>query len=1383
MRRIYFIQLFLLLTFLHINVRAQKTNNSNNGLINYSINDGVSHYGVTALLKDHKGLIWLGTYNGLDRFNGYEFQNYRNNDYEQILSDNKIRSLYQDQKNNIWVGTENGLNIYLYDQQRFETIPTDNISNSSDRPCVIAKIIPLKNHVVCITEYDGLLFFNKDNYQLERVHHIEVKDKAFRYVFDAISLGEDVILISTAKGLIGYNSKTDEHEYILKDQISSCKGITLDDDNNIFLAEYNGISLIKTNLINGKYQFHRIKKFFQNARFLHLDMDDNNNLWCGMLSKGCALIENPKQLKEKARFKRNKATRYFDIGRVSDILSNSNDHEIWISSLSNGLFAFDKIATPFKYSDLNTAELRGRRFNNKILEGCIWDEDHILLSSYLRGLIYFNTTTGKIEPLPEEFDQMPIPDEWSAVVKDNLGGKWLRFTRERGSWFYQAPNETKKWNRVQSTELPRLTYSKLIQVNADQHGFYWVATNNGFFRFKMSANGKVTSGSTLDNNPNIQLTEANQFKTLMMDSLNHTVWVGTTLNGLLRVDNHAEKTLNEMNISQYKHDVSAKNSLPDNHVSNILLLPNGSICVGLEGKGICIIKDVYKDNLKYDCYSEKDGLDNNIVKKIIYDQNDKLWITTDKGLNLFDLHTKTFKRFTVEDGVRAYAFENVGFLHNENTIVFAAGNGICYFDPSKTEIEKPIPPFSFGDLVLLNTTVHVNDTIDNRVILDKPLDQKKKIVLQYDENNFSIELLLLHYSSYPSSYKLKYRLLPQDEEWIETTSAFKNVSFNGLAPGKYTLEAMASNSKNRWTEPIQLKIEVKPPFWKTSFAYFLYFVTLCIIIYTVIRFMLNHTHLKHELELEHIERLRVDELNKTKERIFMNISHEFRTPITLITGPIQMLLKMFEANKDAFVHLDLIHRQSNKMLQLVNQVQDFHKAEQSILKLKSKNFDFTALIMDIKKDFETLAEKQEKHLEIEGDANQLFITADRYKIEIVLNNLLNNAFKFTKKGDTIKIKYGYDENSLFFQVIDTGIGIEKAQIPYVFDRYYQSENSNTYSIGSGIGLAFSKRLVEMHFGKIAIESELNEGTTFSVTLPVEVNAKDALNENRIQDILSNETDEEKQKILPTTLELPSYLMDESLKELNVFYVEDNEELRTFVSDVLSEYFNVTCFVNGKECLEKLENEWPDLIISDILMPELNGLELCMKLKTDIRTSHIPIILLTSRSSIDDQVKGLEVGADFYISKPFDMKHLIASSQMLLKNRKQLRERFQIDFPVEVEKKNTNKDDAIFIEKFYELIEENLENEDIDMNVFAKGLYLNRTTFFQKVKAITNYTPYELLKVYRLKKAAEFLVQENLPVAEVCVRTGFKNRTHFSRMFKEYYGVSPSKYGKSLEEKA
>ncbi|OHX63870.1 hybrid sensor histidine kinase/response regulator transcription factor [Flammeovirga pacifica] len=1375
-------KLLIILYFLLGIVSFSHSANYDQSLTSYTTNEGLSHFGVTAILEDHKGFIWVGTFNGLNKFDGYDFETYRNSDDNLLISNNKVSALFQDKHHNIWIGTEDGISIYYYEEEKIVNLPKHLLTNiRSDHPFVIDKIFYFNNQIVCITEYEGILFFNPDTYKIERIHPIEVKNKSFQYILDAIPYDNELILIATSKGLLAYNLKTDTHKYVMKGKIGPIKSVTIDQEKNVYVALYNGLAHIRLNKKEDDYQFFLIKRFFQNERFLKIDATFDNKLWAGSLSKGCWLIEDPMNIRNRQPLNQNVYTKYFDIGRVNNILDIEKTHKVWITSFNEGLFLYNNQPLAFQYNDLNTDQLKGQNFKNKVLELCIWNETHILCSIYLRGLVNFNTKTNSIEPLPEELKSIPIPKEWASMVKDNNGGKWMRYTKGRGSIYYQSPNEKHKWHLIQDSKDSKFLNARITQVVQDSFGYYWIASNHGCYKLKMTPNGKIISSELLQNEEDIVISEANQCKNIQIDSLNNRILIGTTLSGLIVIDNKEDLPLLVMNKQQYYTSSPKGMQLPCNHISNILFLADGNIALGTEGKGLLIVDNLSEQQVQFKTYSESAGLDNNIIKKIIIDDQHNLWITTDRGLNKFDTKLKTFKHFTKENGVNAYAFENAGFKQKSGNIFFAAGNGICGFDPLKTDISSNIPEFTFGNLVLINRKVHVNDTIDGNLILDKPLSAKKKITLNYDQNIFSVELLSLHYSD-PKSYFLKYRLLPQDDEWIRTSSKFKNASFNGLPPGKYTLEAMASNSKNKWTEPIRLEIEITPPLWKTPLAYFLYVLIIVVVLYFVGRFLLNHTKLKHQYELEQVERHRIDELNKTKEKMFMNISHEFRTPITLIMGPIQMLLKMFQSNQDAFMHLDLINRQSKKMLQLVNQVQDFHKAEQSILKINKENFDFTGLIIDIKKDFDQLAEKQGKQLNIKGEYNQLFITADMGKLEIILNNLLNNAFKFTKKGDSIDIEYSYNETGLTFKVMDTGIGVKPSDLPYVFDRYYQNDNSNTYSIGSGIGLAFSKRLVEMHFGSIEIESEEGKGTCFIVNLPLEVNAKDALNEERIKDLIAQEDDDEKQKILPSALELPSNLYDESMKELNVFYVEDNEELRSFVNGVLSEYFNVTCFVNGKECLDTLENEWPDLIISDILMPEMNGLELCHKIKTDIRTSHIPIILLTSRSSLDDKVKGLEVGADYYISKPFEMKHLIASVQMLLKNRKQLRERFQIDFPVEVEKKNNNKEDAIFIEKFYELIEENLENEDIDMNVFAKGLYLNRTTFFQKVKAITNYTPYELLKVYRLKKAAELLVQEQLPVADVCVRTGFKNRTHFSRMFKEYYGVSPSKYSKSLENK-
>lgn len=1346
---------------------------------NFSTKDGVSHYGVTTVLEDHNGLIWLGTYDGMDCYNGYDFKNYRNSLYHKVLASNKIRSLFQDKHNNIWIGTNEGISLFDYSTQKTEELQSEKLKAIA--PSIVKEIVRINNQIVCVTEHEGVLFFDEDTYELSHHHPIDVEDKSIQFIYGVVTVSERYLMLSTSEGLIQLDTQTDKHQVLFHNSIHNTFDIAKDSQENLYIVTFNGVAVVYTKKEASETSFQFGKSIFNNQRFISLEVDNENRMWLGLLSKGLAVVNNPIKIPSQQDFDKSEAVKYFDIDRVSHMLPDTKSNA-WVASFSEGLYNFDFNDEAFQYADLNNSlnpNTASKGLKYKVLQTTPWDEKHILLNTYLWGIVNFNTEKGKVVSLPKVLNNLPVNSQHASIIVDEKGGKWLRYTLKRGVQYYQSPGGSRKWIKLESKDMPQLSMSKPYQITLDKFGFHWLATNIGLFRLKISKGGVIEKVEAHYNHKDLKGENITEVKCVYVDPQSDFIWVGTSKNGLLRIENKEGLSLQEMNISQFISEEGNKETISNNHISSIVRLGNRQLWIGTEGGGICLVESSDKVPV-FKWYSERDGLDNNVVKSIVNDKKDNLWITTNKGLNHFNTKTKAFRLFTIEDGVFSSSFENAGIRLPNNKIVFGTGEGICFFNPEKVHFEMPVPKLMMGELRILNQLVEVQDTVSNRQILTKPLNETKEIELAYNENVFSIELLSLHYS-HPQSHFIRYRLLPQEKEWVQRSSDLKVASFNGLPPGNYTFEASTSNTMMEWSEPVRLSIIIHPPIWKTLWAYLMYVLIVTVVLFLIIRFLLKHNTLKHELEIEHIEREKVNELSRMKMQMFMNVSHEFRTPLTLISGPIQVLLKMFQSNKNAFEHLDLIQRQSKKMFQLVNQVQDFQKAEQSLLKLKMESFDFTDMMINIKQDFEQLAKKSEKIFILEGDANKIFITADHYKLEIVLSNLLNNAFKFTEKGDTIAVKYKITEDGLYFEVSDTGMGVEKNDLPHLFDRYYQSEQPNNYTIGSGIGLAFSKRLVEMHYGSISVESEKGEGTVFKVSLPVQVSLEEELNEERLNDILAQESHEEKQKIKPNSLELPDNFVDKELKDFNIFYVEDNHDLRNFVSGTLSEYFNVKSFVNGKKCLDHMENEWPDLIISDILMPELNGLELCKAIKADIRTSHIPVILLTSRSTVDDQVKGLEMGGDFYISKPFDMKHLVATVQMLLKSRAQLRERFQVDFRVEVTKNGIDKNDRIFIQKFYDLIESNLDNEDLDMTLLARELYLNRTAFYQKVKAITNQTPHEILKVYRLKKAAEFLVQEKMTVADVCIRTGFKNRTHFSRIFKEYYNVSPSKYGEAMAE--
>ena len=630
----------------------------------------------------------------------------------------------------------------------------------------------------------------------------------------------------------------------------------------------------------------------------------------------------------------------------------------------------------------------------------------------------------------------------------------------------------------------------------------------------------------------------------------------------------------------------------------------------------------------------------------------------------------------------------------------------------------------------------------------------------------------------PKNHNIKYKLSKVNKDWITLPCNENNIKFNGLQPGEYEFSYMASNSLNEWTEPKKLFITITPPFWKTYWAYFIYFILLALFIYAIVYSVTKIQSLNHKVTLEKLEVDTVKELNESKLRFFSNISHELKTPVTLISSPVETLANRYKNNQDVTQKLGLVKRQLKKVNQLINQVHDFRRADANRLKMNYSRFNFNVFIEELVKDFQFLASKDQKNFILKSEEKNIIVSADKDKIEKIINNLISNAFKYTKSEDVITIYLSVNEKDITIAVNDTGMGIDEEDIEHIFERFYQSKSTYKEHIaGSGIGLAFTKKLVEMHYGYIKADSKVNEGTTITIQLPI---VKKQVEEDEIVDEVIELPEEKEVKVDEAFIQqeaISNIKVSGDFSEALIFYAEDNLEMRNYVSGVLSKYFRVKTFRDGQECLDALEDEWPDIVLSDVQMPNLNGLDLCISIKSDLKTSHIPVILLTALTNIEDHVKGIRDGADAYIKKPFNVQRLVTNVEALLINRKQLRERFQVGIPLTKENNKNNRNDNAFLEKLYSIIDENLDNQDFDINSLARELYLNRTHFYQKVKELTDQTPFEILKTYRLKRAAQLLSQEKLSVNEVFMMTGFKNRHHFSKTFKKMYNISPSKYGK------
>ncbi|WP_303317242.1 ATP-binding protein [Flavivirga abyssicola] len=1335
----------------------------------YTISEGLAHNGVTTMYEDSRGFLWFGTYDGLNKFDGYNFQTFKNTIDKEILTSNRVRSLYEDNNHNLWIGTDEGVTGYNFINEKFTKIYSNKQNGNAVKGPVIRKIFGNKflDHIFCLTEGDGVLVFDKDSNFLKRYLPPVEKFGDDMIFFDVMPFGKNALVFATSKGLILFDFSEKKFKQILKDKVLYANAIVKASNHSFLATISRGIVLVKHNNTLNPNNFEIDQEALQDFRFNSIMLNDSGKLWLGELNEGIIQIDNidiiRKGLPIEARgFKDN-----LKILRSSRFMLTSQNI-CWYATFNEGVYKFDMVERPFGSYNVSMDYDFGLG-SNSVTHIAPFGKDHAFISASYGGLSLFNSVLKKFERLPFNF---PIEKEQNVggVFVDSRKNTWIYISGE--SNLYRLRKGYRGYEKIELNNLSETTGPRIRSCSEDKYGNVWVVGSDQVYKVLIDAGNTVTNVEYLSDNPFFKNNKIELPRRVYSDSIYGFMWIGADTDGLFRIANKKDTPIEELIIHNFVNDKKDEHSLPSNFVSSIIRLPNDDLWIGTEGSGIC--KVLNSDSIpRFIPFTEKDGLSNNVVKNILYDENFNLWIPTNIGLNKFDTKTNEFRKFNKSDGLPFEDFWFASETLDNGTMILSGLDGFCYFNPKDVNTKEQLPKLQFENFKIFDKEIMPGDTLNGRVVLQKSIGVLDKIELKHNENVFSLDLTSLHFSN-DKNHLIKYKLSQINNDWIVLPSSQKTIYYSGLQPGDYELTVMASNSLNEWTSSKKLKIEIMPSIWNTHLAYFLYTLLGFLLIYLVIRVILKIQTLNHKVEIEQMEINNVKEINEAKLTFFSNISHEIKTPLALISGPMNILLERFKGNPDVGEKLGLMQRQSKKIHQLIEQVHDFRKTDANALKMNYTRFSFNSFMDELIGDFNMLAKNDNKKLEVEGENKVIMVSADRDKLEKIFNNLLSNAFKYTKTDDTIKVVYKTNDKDLVVSVIDTGKGIDAIDLEHIFERFYRShKKENIQGSGSGIGLAFSKRLVEMHYGFIDAESQLKEGTTINVRLPI---VKELLEEEKHKSI--NLPDEKEVKIdnhLFKKDTISNVEVSGEFSDTLIFYAEDNPEMRTFVSEILSGFFKVKSFRNGHECFEAFEKEWPDVVISDVQMPEMNGLDLCLKIKSDLKTSHIPVILLTALANIEDHLKGIRDGADAYIKKPFNIQRLVTNVEALLRNRKQLRERYQVGIPLTRENNKNNRNDNAFLEKLYSLMEEHLDNQDLDLNHLAKELYLNRTHFYQKVKVLTNQTPFELLKNYRLKKAANFLAQKRLSVNEAFEMTGFKSRTHFTKVFKEKFGVTPGKY--------
>ncbi|MGO4773160.1 two-component regulator propeller domain-containing protein [Flavobacterium sp. W22_SRS_FK3] len=1328
---------------------------------NISTSDGLSQSAVIAIHQDQLGQMWFGTRDGLNKYDGSRFTVYKNQPKDSLsISNNDILCIMEDQQGEIWVGTYNGLNRFNHKKGTFRRYFHSNSTYSLSN-----------NAIYCMKEIDneiwigtsnGLTIFNKKTGRFKNIHHNPNDSKSLpsNFISSIIISPSKQLWIGTSKGLCSVQrtkNATYQFRSYSQDNIKDAfiQTIIADKKNNLWIGTKNkGLFAFDPNK-------NKFTSFLQNIKYQDIGVDvrallidAHQNLWIGTYD-GISIID------QNGITTKINNTQNPNIDKIKSFYTDKKG-SIWVGTYYKGVNIWDISNSNFtNYNQRNTAV----KLSFDVVSSMATDGQEN---------IYFGTEGGGITIYERKTDQVSYIGKNNPLQRDNSDVKSLHLSENGLLWigtFHSGATvyntKTKKIHgTVLSTSLKKIINETGVYAIKEDKGILWLGTfGKGLIRYELKTGtfqiipGDIPGENSLTNN---------RIRTLLIDGKKQ-IWVGTQ-DGLNVLNTDYDNVKNQK-IVHYFFD---NNLLSGDDILSLSLDKNQKVWVGTKAKGLYFFNG---GKFKKAPINAKNGPITS-VHSILQGTDGYLWLGTNQGIIKYNTTNQKTVVYDQKDGLVSNEFNDNACLQiNANEFYFGGPSGVTYFNSEKIAFNNYAP-----QVILTNLSIRdqgVTPRAKNG-ILKENITYTKQISLPYNKANFSISYAIPNYIRSKNN-QYRYRLIGLDDNWITTNAS--EVLFAIQNSGDYTLEIIGANNDGLWnTKPTTLQIEITPAPWRSKGALFLYFLIITGSIYSLIWIIKSKDQLKQKLELEYLEAQRVKENNLAKLEFFTNISHEFRTPLTLILGPLQQILQNYSGSNEMYKKLLVIESSSNHLLNLINRLMDFRKLENKQFKLESAKGNIVKFTREIYLSFIEYAKDGGYDYTFESSDAEINIYFDRYKLERVFFNLISNAFRYTPQGGNIKIRIIKEEKEVRFTIEDTGVGIAPEHISKIFDLFFEiplhnqvQKNSNK---GTGIGLSIVKNIVELHKGNISVLNKESQGVIFTLLLP---KGKKHLNEDeiikgfKISDNISQYTSQ-------LQLSSDSKEQDDDLADLiidnekpTILIVEDHNVLRSFIKNLLKEDYNIITADNGKKALKKALKFLPNLIISDVIMPEMVGTELCAKIKETPQTSHIPVILLTSRSSLIYKFEGLKSGADDYISKPFNLIEFQLRIKNLIDSTQRLKNKFKKeDFLSPPDIQLDSAEDAL-LKKAFKIVEENIANSQFDIPQFCSELGLSRTMLFLKIKTWTNCTPNEFIHEIRLKAAANLLEQNKINVSQISYKVGFNNPKYFSRCFQKKYGITPSEF--------
>ncbi|WP_396167667.1 two-component regulator propeller domain-containing protein [Flavobacterium sp.] len=1330
---------------------------------------GLSQNGITSIFQDRDGYMWFGTHYGLNRYDGINIKTfYAGNSFNE-LSDNTINSITQDFAGNIWIATEQGLTVYNPITHKLYNLKKYNPKNSVFGQHI--QSIKLIDGKIMFTSQNGLWSISSGKELFTDENTKSICEKSIRYKISA-SLDLESLKIHE-KDKNGNYWLTNKNQVILT-KISSNKLIILtkiriepsadvtisaffqDNFSNIWIGTQNkGLFHLKGD--KGNYLVTKIypkKDSTVNfSRIANILQDHQNNLI--VTSRADGAIKINKEALRNNDFTSSTITAIDLPTRKIKSIFISRDKTLWIGSLGNGVFFQNNSGLKFKNYQIKDYK------NNSIVSNTrsiIKDENgNLWVGTLFEGLFIYDTTNQLIVK--------SILNGKSIFALSKIDNKHILVGASDGLYlvtFEKNNYITKKLNTNNKT-------NPIVFSIAHVKNHYWLGTDNNLMSFTLTNDFELMNLVTYKNLTPSSLNSINFVRIVKYDPAHNFLWIGTQTKGLV-----VAKLNNDFTINNFSHYNQNLNSLDNNdYICDILLDNKNNSWVGTKN-GLFQIK-LNKDGVasKIKKITIREGLPSNLIQSIETDKQENIWIGTNRGLVKLNQAYKT-TIYDINDGIQNYEFTEHSCYSDSNGLLYFGGiDGISSFSPNKTKQVNYNEPVNISDIII--NGINVNDR--------RPKNDSSSLKLRHFENNLKINFLSPNYYN-QKNCKYSYILEGFDENWLIASANTHEVNYKNLPPGNYTFKMKVSNEDGKWeSEFTSLSIVIKPLFWLTFPAFCLYLIVLYFLIKLISSITKKRLDKKNKEQLEKQYQEQMERINKSKLEFFINISHEIRTPLTLILCSIEKLISNFKLNPKQEKEALTIDKQVNNLLELTNELLAIHKMETGNYQLKVQKNEMISFLKNIKVIFKSLAKSKEIKISIESFEPELFIWFDKNALGKIMYNLVSNAIKHTSNGGRIIIKAfpSADKGFLIIKVIDNGSGIDPNYISKIFNRFYHhGGNMDRYVNGFGIGLSLTKSMVELHKGTISVTSEMNIGTTFTLNLPLDENTYS--NEEKSDRIL---WDNDMPRTLSTTDfdendevvndELVAKNIEFNAEKPTILYVDDNIDLIENMADYFSGNYNIYTAENGEIGVKMANELQPDIIISDVVMPIINGLELCKILKNDIKTSHIPIILLTSQGDMNTQFEGVNSGADYFVPKPFNIKILNLTIKNLIESRNKVKNLFLNNKYEDAGDLTTNSKDKEFIEKLLKYVNDNIEVDNLNIINIADEFSMSRSTFFRKVKIITGTTGKEFIDSVRLKKATALLLESDLNISEVAYSIGHSNPQYFSKWFKSHCKMSPSEY--------